>query len=59
VSVDEHHQTAVPGVFAAGDLTAGLQLVNVAVGKGTVAGVSCALSLAAATAPVAVTQQHQ
>jgi thioredoxin reductase len=50
LAVDEHHQTSVPGVFAAGDLTPGMQLVNVAIGKGTVAGVSCALSLAASAA---------
>ncbi len=41
--VDQHQQSSVPGVFAAGDVSPGMQLVNVAVGKGTVAGVSCAL----------------
>lgn len=46
VLVDSRQCTSVPGVFAAGDLTPGLQLVNVAAGQGTVAGVSCALSLA-------------
>jgi thioredoxin reductase len=56
VSVDEHQQTSGPGVFAAGDLTPGMQLVNVAIGKGTVAGVSCALSLSASAA--AGKQQH-
>lgn len=51
VSVDEQQQTSVPGVFAAGDVTPGMQLVNLAVGKGTVAGVSCALSLRASSRP--------
>jgi thioredoxin reductase len=51
VTVDEHQQTSVPGVFAAGDLTPGMQLVNVAVGKGTAAGVSCALSLRDSSSP--------
>ncbi|WP_219416390.1 NAD(P)/FAD-dependent oxidoreductase [Pseudonocardia nigra] len=55
VSVDEHQQTSVAGVFAAGDVTPGMQLVNVAVGEGTVAGVSCALSLPVANKPAAVT----
>jgi thioredoxin reductase len=45
IRVDEHQQTSVPGVFAAGDVTPGMQLTNVAVGKGTITGVSCALSL--------------
>ena len=33
------------GVFAAGDATPGLQLIQVAAAKGTTAGVACALSL--------------
>jgi thioredoxin reductase len=37
--------TTVPGVFAAGDVTPGLQLVQVAAGSGATAGVGCALSL--------------
>jgi thioredoxin reductase len=37
--------TTVPGVFAGGDLTPGLQLVQVAAGSGAVAGIGCALSL--------------
>jgi thioredoxin reductase len=45
LQVDEHGQTTVPGVYAAGDITPGMQLVAVAVGKGTVAGVAAALSL--------------
>lgn len=43
--VDECARTSVAGVFAAGDVTPGLQLVQVAAAKGTEAGVQCALSL--------------
>ena len=43
--VDEHGQTTVPGVYAAGDVTPGFQLLQVATAKGTTAGVGCALSL--------------
>lgn len=45
VVVDERGQTSVPGVYAAGDLTPGLQLIQVAAAKGVVAGVACAHSL--------------
>jgi thioredoxin reductase len=45
VRVDVDGQTSVSGVYAAGDLTAGMQLVQVAAAKGVVAGVSAALSL--------------
>jgi len=38
-------QTSVKGVYAAGDLTPGLQLVQVAAGSGAVAGVGAAQSL--------------
>ena len=37
--------SSVPGVYAAGDVTPGLQLVQVAAAKGATAGVSCAQSL--------------
>lgn len=37
--------TSVPGVYAAGDLVPGLQLVQVAAAQGTIAGVACARSL--------------
>lgn len=43
--VDEHGETTVPGVYAAGDITPGYQLVQVAAAKGTTAGVGCARSL--------------
>lgn len=43
--VDELGETTVPGVYAAGDVTPGLQLLQVATAKGTTAGVGCALSL--------------
>jgi thioredoxin reductase len=43
--VDEEGCTTVPGVYAAGDVTPGIQLAAVAAGTGTVAGVSCAASL--------------
>jgi thioredoxin reductase len=45
VSVDDQGATSVPGVYAAGDLVPGLQLVQVAAAKGVAAGVGAALSL--------------
>lgn len=45
VEVAETGESSVPGVYAAGDLTPGMQLVQVAAAKGTIAGVSCAMSL--------------
>lgn len=45
VAVDAEGLTSVAGVYAAGDLTPGMQLIPVAIGKGTVAGVACAISL--------------
>lgn len=47
VTVGRDQQTSVQGVFAAGDVTPGMQLVNIAIGASTIAGVSCALSLVA------------
>ena len=46
VRVDEHGRTSVAGVYAAGDMTPGLQLVQVAAAGGAIAGVHCAHSLA-------------
>jgi thioredoxin reductase len=45
VVVDKEGQTTVEGVYAAGDLTPGLQLVQVAAASGAVAGVGAAQSL--------------
>jgi thioredoxin reductase len=45
IVVDEHGTTTVPGVYAAGDVIPGPQLVQVAAAKGTVAGLGCAESL--------------
>ena len=45
IEVDQEGLTSVDGVYAAGDVTPGMQLVQVATAKGTVAGVTCALSL--------------
>lgn len=45
IVVDGDQQTTVPGVYAAGDVVPGLQIVQVAAAQGAVAGVRCALSL--------------
>jgi thioredoxin reductase len=45
VAVDDNGATSVPGVYAAGDVVPGLQLVQVAAAQGTAAGVAVALSL--------------
>jgi thioredoxin reductase len=45
VIVDEHCETTVDGVYAAGDMTPGPQLVQVAAAKGAIAGVGAAMSL--------------
>lgn len=44
LAVNSKGLTSVPGVYAAGDLTPGLQLVAVASASGVVAGVACAHS---------------
>lgn len=44
--MDDSAATSVPGVYAAGDVTPGVQLIQVAAAKGTVAGVACSRSLA-------------
>lgn len=44
VVVDRQGETTVPGVYAAGDITPGLQLVQVAAASGAVAGVGAAQS---------------
>lgn len=45
VVVDSDGLTTVPGVYAAGDLTPGIQLIANAVAKGATAGIACAKSL--------------
>jgi thioredoxin reductase len=45
VDVDRDGVTSVPGVYAAGDLTPGVQLISNAVAKGAAAGIHCAYSL--------------
>jgi thioredoxin reductase len=45
VIVDKEHQTSVEGVYAAGDMTPGMQLVQIAAAEGTTAGVACAQSI--------------
>ena len=44
IAVSSKGLTSVPGVYAAGDVTPGLQLVSVAAASGAVAGVACAHS---------------
>ena len=44
IAVNSKGLTSVPGVYAAGDVTPGLQLVSVAAASGVVAGVACAHS---------------
>jgi thioredoxin reductase len=44
LAVNSKGLTSVPGVYAAGDVTPGLQLVSVAAASGVVAGVACAHS---------------
>ncbi|EYT62342.1 hypothetical protein H483_0110750 [Dietzia sp. UCD-THP] len=45
LSVNAMQLTSVAGVYAAGDIVTGLQLVPIAVGTGAAAGVACATSL--------------
>lgn len=45
VETDEHGETSVSGVYAAGDLTPGEQLLQTATAQGAVAGIACAMSL--------------
>ncbi|MDP9234615.1 MAG: NAD(P)/FAD-dependent oxidoreductase [Actinomycetota bacterium] len=53
VEVGPHGETSVEGVYAAGDLTPGEQLVQVAAAEGAIAGIACALSLRRAMTPSA------
>ena len=45
ITVNSLQLTSVAGVYAAGDIVTGLQLVPIAVGTGAAAGVACATSL--------------
>ncbi len=45
IVVDADHRTSVEGVYAAGDVVPGLQIVQVAAAGGAIAGIECALSL--------------
>ncbi|MDQ4095330.1 MAG: NAD(P)/FAD-dependent oxidoreductase [Actinomycetota bacterium] len=45
VNVGEHGETSVTGVYAAGDVTPGEQLLQTASAEGAVAGIACAMSL--------------
>ncbi|MGH2687100.1 MAG: NAD(P)/FAD-dependent oxidoreductase [Actinomycetota bacterium] len=45
VVVDENNETSVAGVYAAGDMTPGMQLVQIAAAKGATAGITCAQSI--------------
>lgn len=45
LKVDTENQTTMAGVYAAGDVTPGCQMVQVAAAEGAVAGSMCALSL--------------
>lgn len=45
IEVGEHGETSVEGVYAAGDVTPGEQLVQRAASEGAIAGIACAMSL--------------
>jgi thioredoxin reductase len=53
VEVGPHGETSVEGVYAAGDLTPGEQLVQAAAAEGAIAGVACAMSLRGSRTPSA------
>lgn len=47
IVVDQHGETSVKRVYAAGDVVPGEQLVQMAAAQGAVAGIACAMSLSA------------
>ena len=54
VAIDSACATSVPGVYAAGDLTPGIQLIQMAASQGATAGIECAQSFfGETTAPAA------
>jgi thioredoxin reductase len=54
VTVGDHGETSVEGVYAAGDVTPGEQLVQVAAAEGAIAGIACAMSLRGEPSPAPV-----
>jgi thioredoxin reductase len=50
VITDQHGHTSVPGVFAAGDVTPGMQFVQTAAAGGAAAGIACARFVSATAA---------
>jgi thioredoxin reductase len=50
IVTDEHGHTSVPGVFAAGDVTPGMQFVQTAAAEGAAAGIACARFVSATAA---------
>lgn len=45
IVINAFQLTSIDGVYAAGDITVGLQLIPIAIGTGTTAGIACATSL--------------
>lgn len=45
LTVDRHGETTISGMYAAGDVTPGEQLVQVAASEGAIAGIACAMSM--------------
>jgi thioredoxin reductase len=54
IEVGEHGETSVEGVYAAGDVTPGEQLVQAAAAEGAIAGIACAMSLRGEPSPAPV-----
>jgi thioredoxin reductase len=50
IVVGAHGETSIEGVYAAGDVTPGEQLVQAAAAEGAIAGIACAMSLRGETA---------
>jgi thioredoxin reductase len=54
IAVGAHGETSVEGVYAAGDVTPGEQLVQAAAAEGAIAGIACAMSLRGEPSPAPV-----